>query len=418
MARPRSGLYLKLATAVAILLALFQAGNAQSNLANYAGRVVNDIFKPEKYDKQVRPAGTNESTGPVIVYTNMYVRSIDNIDDKDMEFSVQLTFRQMWKDERLKFNDLGGQLAYVIVENPDKLWLPDPFFSNEISGSFHNIIKPNVLVRIYHDGRVLYSVRVSLKLSCPMNLKNFPFDRQTCSIMTTSYAHTTEDIVFLWRQGDPVQVTRNLHLSRFSLTSFLTSYCSSKTNTGEYSCLRLDLLFDRERNGYMINVYLPCIMCVLVSWVVLWISNKNTAVRVFVPLVVLLVMAMFISKLNQDEFPRTSYTKAVDTWTGVCLTFVFFVLVYVTAADYIVRVTRGVQDASASPRDESKVEEAGKPASGSAKTSFLQSLRAWMQRPRSLPDKMDIVARIAFPLCFVLFLIIYFSVHAGSNVDE
>ncbi|XP_065286901.1 glutamate-gated chloride channel-like [Dermacentor albipictus] len=418
MARPTSWPYLKLATAVTILLFLFQAGNAQSNIANYAGRVLNDLFKPEKYDKQVRPAGTNESTGPVIVFTNMYLRSIDNIDDKNMAFDVQLTFRQKWKDERLKFNDLGGQIRYVILENPHKLWLPDPFFSNEITGSFHNIMKPNVLVRIYSDGGVLYSIRVSLKLSCPMNLMNFPFDRQTCSIITTSYAHTTEDIVFLWRQSDPVQVMRSLHLPKFALTKFRTGDCSSKTNTGEYSCLRLDLSFERDRNGYMINIYLPCIMCVLLSWVALWISNRNTAVRVFVPLVVLLVMAMLVSKFNQDELPHTSYTKAVDTWTGVCLTFVFLLLVYVTAADYIVRVTRGGQDASASPSDESKVEEAGKPAPGSAKTSFLQTLRAWLQRPRSTPNKMDIVARIAFPLCFILFLIIYFSVHASSNADE
>lgn len=406
---------MKLTTTVSVLLVLFQAGNAQSNIASYAGRVLNDVFKPEKYDKQVRPSGTNESTGPVVVVTNIFVRSIEDIDDKDMAFDVQLTFRQKWRDDRLKFNDLGGQLKYVIVEDTSKLWLPDPFFANEISGSFHDIMKPNVLARIYPDGSVLYSIRVSLKLSCPMNLMNFPFDQQTCGIVVTSYAHTTEDIVFLWRQSDPVQVKRSLHLSKFSLTKFMTDYCTSKTNTGEYSCLRLDFTFDRERNGYMVNVYIPCIMLVLVSWVVLWISNTNTAVRVFVPLVVLLVMAMFVSKLNQEEFPRTSYTKAVDTWTGICLTFVFLLLIYVTAADYVIRVTRGEQEAS--QRDESKVEEAGKPAPGTAKKSFYESVRSWMHRPRSTPDKMDVVARIVFPLCFLLFLIIYFSVHAGSNAD-
>lgn len=77
---------------------------------------------------------------------------------------MQLTFRQKWKDERLKFNDLGGQIKYVILENPHKLWLPDPFFSNEITGSFHNIMKPNVLVRIYSDGGVLYSIRYAVFL--------------------------------------------------------------------------------------------------------------------------------------------------------------------------------------------------------------------------------------------------------------
>jgi len=44
---------------------------------------------------------------------------------------------------------------------------------------------------------------------------------------------TTADLVFLWKEGDPVQVVKNLHLPRFTLEKFLTDYCNSKTNTGE-----------------------------------------------------------------------------------------------------------------------------------------------------------------------------------------
>lgn len=44
---------------------------------------------------------------------------------------------------------------------------------------------------------------------------------------------TTNDLVFLWKEGDPVQVVKNLHLPRFTLEKFLTDYCNSKTNTGE-----------------------------------------------------------------------------------------------------------------------------------------------------------------------------------------
>lgn len=43
---------------------------------------------------------------------------------------------------------------------------------------------------------------------------------------------TTDDLVFLWKEGDPVQVVKNLHLPRFTLEKFLTDYCNSKTNTG------------------------------------------------------------------------------------------------------------------------------------------------------------------------------------------
>jgi hypothetical protein len=44
---------------------------------------------------------------------------------------------------------------------------------------------------------------------------------------------TTDDLVFLWKEGDPVQVVKNLHLPRFTLEKFLTDYCNSKTNTGK-----------------------------------------------------------------------------------------------------------------------------------------------------------------------------------------
>lgn len=47
---------------------------------------------------------------------------------------------------------------------------------------------------------------------------------------------TTDDLVFLWKEGDPVQVVKNLHLPRFTLEKFLTDYCNSKTNTGELIC--------------------------------------------------------------------------------------------------------------------------------------------------------------------------------------
>lgn len=138
--------------------------------------------------------------------------------------------------------------------------MPDLFFSNEKEGHFHNIIMPNVYIRIFPNGSVLYSIRISLTLACPMNLKLYPLDKQTCSLrmasckffdsilsfvfaMTIEMMHyffcshsdgwTTADLVFLWKEGDPVQVVKNLHLPRFTLEKFLTDYCNSKTNTGK-----------------------------------------------------------------------------------------------------------------------------------------------------------------------------------------
>lgn len=131
---------------------------------------------------------------------------------------------------------------------------------------------------------------------------------------------TTDDLVFLWKEGDPVQVVKNLHLPRFTLEKFLTDYCNSKTNTGtitcqyqaptlcwpnlflsflslclflwasghpplvssagEYSCLKVDLLFKREFSYYLIQIYIPCCMLVIVSWVSFWLDQGAVPARV------------------------------------------------------------------------------------------------------------------------------------------
>ena len=52
-----------------------------------------------------------------------------------------------------------GKLKYLTLTDPDRVWMPDLFFSNEREGHFHNIIVPNVYVRIFPNGKVLYSIR-------------------------------------------------------------------------------------------------------------------------------------------------------------------------------------------------------------------------------------------------------------------
>ena len=102
------------------------------------------------------------------------------------EYSVQLTFRQTWIDSRLKFDDMNGQIRYLVLTEPGKVWRPDLFFKNEKEGHFHNIILPNVLLRIHPNGDVLYSIRISLVLACPMDLKYYPLDKQVCQIEMAS----------------------------------------------------------------------------------------------------------------------------------------------------------------------------------------------------------------------------------------
>ena len=84
---------------------------------------------------------------------NIYVRSISRIDDVAMEYAIQITFREEWNDNRLVYHDESFKDSkFLTLTDPDKIWKPDLFFSNEKKGHLHEIIMPNVLLRIYPNG--------------------------------------------------------------------------------------------------------------------------------------------------------------------------------------------------------------------------------------------------------------------------
>ncbi|TNN65523.1 Gamma-aminobutyric acid receptor subunit alpha-2 [Liparis tanakae] len=74
------------------------------------------------------------------------------------EYTIDVFFRQSWKDERLKFN---GPMTILPLNNlmASKIWTPDTFFHNGKKSVAHNMTMPNKLLRIQDDGTLLYTMR-------------------------------------------------------------------------------------------------------------------------------------------------------------------------------------------------------------------------------------------------------------------
>ncbi|XP_029052723.1 glycine receptor alpha 1 isoform X4 [Osmia lignaria lignaria] len=439
---------------VLLTILLHPSRCAQQPTVNYREKekqVLDTILGPGRYDARIRPSGENATDGPAIVRVNLFVRSIATISDIKMEYSVQLTFREQWLDERLRFVDTTGRLKYLTLTDASRVWMPDLFFSNEKEGHFHNIIMPNVYIRIFPNGSVLYSIRISLTLSCPMNLKLYPLDRQTCSLRMASYGWTTDDLVFIWKEGDPVQVVKNLHLPRFTLEKFLTDYCNSKTNTGEYSCLKVDLLFKREFSYYLIQIYIPCCMLVIVSWVSFWLDQSAVPARVSLGVTTLLTMATQTSGINAS-LPPVSYTKAIDVWTGVCLTFVFGALLEFALVNYASRSDMHSDNIEKKyPPSETEQSSSIDPSSDQIEPDNSSNFamkplvrqpedtmsvdrmqhcelhmqprkknccRSWLSKFPTRSKRIDVISRIFFPIVFAIFNLAYWSTYLFRKEEE
>ncbi|KAK0181589.1 hypothetical protein PV327_003861 [Microctonus hyperodae] len=212
-------------------------------------------------------------------------------------------------------------------------------------GSSKNTINKNPIEGGKMNSETVYICRINrehdfyagMRLKCQQKIKGNVEEHDNLTFgLKLKHGWTTDDLVFEWKEGDPVQVVKNLHLPRFTLEKFETDYCNSKTNTGEYSCLKVDLLFKREFSYYLIQIYIPCCMLVIVSWVSFWLDQSAVPARVSLGVTTLLTMATQTSGINAS-LPPVSYTKAIDVWTGVCLTFVFGALLEFALVNYASR---------------------------------------------------------------------------------
>uniref|UniRef100_A0A1I7XNP3 Neur_chan_memb domain-containing protein n=1 Tax=Heterorhabditis bacteriophora TaxID=37862 RepID=A0A1I7XNP3_HETBA len=156
----------------------------------------------------------------------------------------------------------------------------------------------------------------------PVSVKVNIMIRMLSKIDVLSY----KDIIYEWdSSGAPVQVKKGVgsDLPNFQLTNITTNdECTSHTNTGSYACLRMQLLLKRQfrptnsfYSYYLVQLYAPTTMIVIVSWVSFWIDMHSTAGRVALGVTTLLTMTTMQSAINA-KLPPVSYVKVVDVWLG------------------------------------------------------------------------------------------------------
>ncbi|KAJ8382955.1 hypothetical protein SKAU_G00037330 [Synaphobranchus kaupii] len=286
------------------------------------------------YDARIRP---NFKGPPVNVSCNIFINSFGSIAETTMDYRVNIFLRQQWSDPRLAYSEYPDDSLDLDPSMLDSIWKPDLFFANEKGAHFHEVTTDNKLLRIFKNGNVLYSIRLTLTLSCPMDLKNFPMDVQTCIMQLESFGYTMNDLIFEWQKKGPVQVAEGLTLPQFILKDESDlRYCTKNYNTGKFTCIEVRFHLERQMGYYLIQMYIPSLLIVILSWVSFWINMDAAPARVALGITTVLTMTTQSSG-SRTSLPKVSYVKAIDIWMAVCLLFVFSALLEYAAVNFVSR---------------------------------------------------------------------------------
>ncbi|XP_074640095.1 glycine receptor subunit alpha-2-like [Tubulanus polymorphus] len=347
----------------------------------------------ENYDKLQSPH-KDRSTN---VQIGIYINSFYAINEQTMDYTLNLYLRRSWVDPRLKFTPRDGKDMIKLPHSAlEKIWTPDTFFRNEKSGKWHDITVPNVLLRLYSDGKIWYAVKLTVTLSCAMRLQKFPFDTQTCPVLIESFGHTMDTYQMVW-MDKPVSKDESLQFPQFSLVRIDHLDCSQNYTTGAYPCLQINFQLRRDYGYYILQVFIPSIMLVILSWFAFWLKPDGVTARVLIGLFTVLTMTTQSTGVR-TALPKVSYIKAIDLWMMMCLLFVFFAMIESALVAFLSTV---------------------KSQSDSGNDIQLSELKDGKQEQQSddsrqrlkIAKKIDFFSRILFPVLFLLFVIIYFAVY-------
>ncbi|XP_064357884.1 gamma-aminobutyric acid receptor subunit alpha-5 isoform X1 [Dromaius novaehollandiae] len=254
------------------------------------------------------------------------------------EYTIDVFFRQSWKDERLRFK---GPMQRLPLNNllASKIWTPDTFFHNGKKSIAHNMTTPNKLLRLEDDGTLLYTMRLTISAECPMQLEDFPMDAHACPLKFGSYAYPNSEVIYVWTNSTTTSVVvaeDGSRLNQYHLMGQTVGTENISTSTGEYTIMTAHFHLKRKIGYFVIQTYLPCIMTVILSQVSFWLNRESVPARtVFGVTTVLTMTTLSISARN--SLPKVAYATAMDWFIAVCYAFVFSALIEFATVNYFTK---------------------------------------------------------------------------------
>ena len=314
-------------------------GNPNYNNAGHEiTKILQSFFEGDKYDKRVRP---NYSGPPALVNVSFHIIGISSVSEVQMDFTTDFYFRQKWFDPRLQFRSVAlannTKIDDLVVgsELAELIWLPDTFFANEKTATFHKATTENTFIRVGSNGRVYRSIRLTVTCSCPMDLQYFPMDRQRCKIEIESYGYNTRDIDYRWeKDNESVTLDDKIELPQFKVLGFKMGQELQSLSSGDYIRLYCEVHFVRSMGYYLIQIYIPASLIVIISWVSFWLHRNATPARVALGVTTVLTMTTLMSSTNA-ALPKISYIKSIDVFLGTCFVMVFASLLEYASVGYI-----------------------------------------------------------------------------------
>eukprot|EP00112_Aurelia_sp_Birch-Aquarium-sp1_P026629 Seg957.4 transcript_id=Seg957.4/GoldUCD/mRNA.D3Y31 product="Neuronal acetylcholine receptor subunit alpha-3" protein_id=Seg957.4/GoldUCD/D3Y31 len=278
------------------------------------------------YDKNVRPSTTNNQA--LWIEFDIRLNKIVKLDIKEQELVINARVMMVWVDPELKWDKSKYNGTEFLTVPSSAFWKPDILLHNSASDTSKaatDVYKANL--RILETGTVIWMSPVTLRSSCDIEVKWFPFDTQSCTLTFGSISQTNDKLQLkFFKQPTSVSDFRG----KFSVLSGVWSFKSLTSQrrsekfeccTRKFSLIEFTLTMVRMPTYYVLYLVLPCLCLSLVSLSVFFIPPE-TGERIGYSITVVLAMSVYLLVIS-EKLPEKSDKSPL---IGVMYAILFFIM--------------------------------------------------------------------------------------------
>ena len=277
-----------------------------------------------------------EDGEPMRVYIAFGIIDIYDINDGKQNLSLNLVGKIRWNDPRLTHAGPGS-----IKRKLNEIWAP-ALIVPSIRRSSLNMPR---YAEIFPNGDVVYRVATTAVFSSPMDLRDYPFDRQIFKFPIVA-EYNIEELVLLPDPESPSYIVEELSVADWDIFNF--GIAAGKTSLNRYDITgKFEFYFEAVRRSEFIvlTFIIPLMLIVGMSWVVFWIDPLEIRSQFSVSVTTVLTLIAYHISLG-SRLPEIPYLTRMDIFIFSSTIIVFASLLEVVVTSHLAgtgRVSQGRQ---------------------------------------------------------------------------
>ena len=297
-----------------VLVASFQLacangnGNGNTITALDMKNLSDTLF--ESYDKDIRPS--TDYAVALVIYINVYLNGLNSLDMVLQKMVSTVSLTMTWTDEYLRWHPSSHSGIQFFFLPQNKVWLPDIAIRNGFE-----TVRPlgfdRLLLMVYQHGTMNWKTGDTVATKCTMEIQNFPFDQQTCTIVFGPWASGVVNVKF--SIGPDGFIT-----DEYQANDEWTLVDTSHENLNDELTSRVSFLITMKRNPsfYITNIILPVVFLSILG-VFTFLIPIDSGEKLGYTMTVFLSFAVFLTIVS-SSLPVTSSASAVSVYLLSLLT--------------------------------------------------------------------------------------------------